>query len=128
MRKDWQNVDVDLNSLVSSIQGFFDERGFLTTVDGSGSCGFVVRAEASDVYDVDGGVIVTVSGVSNGIAISFDFERERNSINFSPLMMSFFGAGAFFVRRLRSDEDRACLEREFWKFIDGFLSRSLKNP
>ena len=128
MRKDWQNVDVDLNSLVLSIQGFFDDRGFLTTVDGSSSCGFVVRAEASDVYDVDGGVIVTVSGGSNGVAISFDFERKRNSIIFSPLMMSFFGAGAFFVRRMRSDEDRACLEREFWKFIDGFLSRVLKNP
>jgi hypothetical protein len=128
MRKDWQNVDVDLNSLASSIQGFFDDRGFLTTVDGSGSCGFVVRAEASDVYDVDGGVIVTVSGGSNGVAISFDFERKRNSINFSPLVMSFFGAGAFFVKRVKSDEDRARLEREFWKFVDGFLSRALRNP
>jgi hypothetical protein len=128
MRKNWQNVVVDLNSLASSIQGFFDDRGFLTTVNGSSSCGFVVRAEASDVYDVDGGVIVTLNGSSNGVAISFDFERERSRVNFSPLAMSFFGAGVFFVRRVRCDENRVRLEREFWRFIDGLLSCALMKP
>lgn len=123
MRKNWSNVDVDLGLLVSAVQDFFDDRGFLTTVDGSCSCGFVVRAEASDVYDVDGGVVVSINGGSSGLVVSFGFDKERKDITFSPLMMSFFGGGVFFVRRLRSDEDRVRLEREFWRFIDNVLPR-----
>lgn len=123
MRKNWSNVDVDLDLLVSAVQDFFSDRRFLTTVEGSCSCGFVVRAEASDVYDVDGGVVVSINGGSGCLVVSFGFEKERGDVAFSPLVMSFFGGGVFFVRRLRSDEDRVRLEREFWRFIDNVLPR-----
>lgn len=122
MRKSWQNVNVDLDFLVSSIQKFFSDRGFLITVDGSGSK-FVIRAEVSEVYDVDGGVVVSVEGNSSNLVVSFDFEREKSKNEFfGPLTMSFFGMGVLFIRRMKIDEDRFRLEREFWRFIDDVLS------
>ncbi|MEM2703460.1 MAG: hypothetical protein QXR45_09895 [Candidatus Bathyarchaeia archaeon] len=121
MRKIWSNVDVDLKLLTSAIQDFFEKKGFLTAVESS-SCGFVIKAEASDVYDINGGVLVSVNGGSDSLIVSFIFDKEGDVV-FSPLMLSFFGGGLYFIRKLKSDEKRVLLEREFWRFIDDVLPR-----
>jgi len=126
MRKSWSGVNVDLGLFASSIQGFFDEKGFFTTVEESAPDRFVVRGEASDVYDVDGFVEVSVNECSDGLVVSLDFSRENRRYGVGPLAMSFFGAGFLFVRRLKSDEDRTRLERDFWRFVDKVLPRFSK--
>ena len=128
MRKNWSGLNVDLGLLASSIQGFFDERGFFTTVKGSASDRFVVRAEASEVYDIDGFVEISVNECSDGLAISLNFSKEDRGWGVGPLTMSFFGAGSLFVRRLKSNEDRTRLERDFWRFVDKVLPRFSGGP
>jgi len=128
MRKNWSNVDVDLKLFSSHIQKFFDERGFLTSVEGDSLRGFVVKAEASEMYEIDGCVRVSVNADSTGLVVSFDFDKKKSSLcGVSPIVMSLFGAGIFFVRSLKSGEDRARLERDFWRFVDNVLYSALKS-
>ncbi|MBS7615701.1 hypothetical protein KEJ45_00665 [Candidatus Bathyarchaeota archaeon] len=126
-KKIWSNANVDLNLLVSAVQDFFDERGFLTAVENSCSHGFVVRAEASDIYNVNGFVEVYFNKCLRDLVISFDFNKNDTGYGVGPLTMSFFGAGIFFVERLKSRENMVRLERDFWKFVDNVLSNISKD-
>jgi len=122
VKKSWSNQNVDLELLVTRIGDFFKEKDF-EAVKGRVANGYQILASDSSHFKLNGYVNVTVEGKPNDFSITLDLcgEKERG-FRVSPFLMSMFGGGYFFLRRLKSDEDWIKMEKEFWGHVENILS------
>ena len=123
VRKAWKNRNVDLELLAKLISEFFKEKDF-EAVKGKTPKGIQILASDSPHFKLDGYVNVVIEGQPDSFAINLDLcGGTKKGFRVSPLLMSMFGGGYFFLRKLKSAEDWSRLEKEFWRHVETNLSK-----
>ncbi|MDI6690255.1 MAG: hypothetical protein QME50_00085 [Candidatus Bathyarchaeota archaeon] len=121
MRKSWRNRNVDLELLAKCIGDFFKEKDF-EAVKGKIANGYQILADDSPHFKLDGYVNVTIEGRPSNFVISLDLCGGKESgFKVSSWLMTMFGGGYFFLRKLKSQEDWVKFEKEFWRYVENSL-------
>lgn len=122
MQKRWKGRNVNLALLTTRIGDFFKVKDF-EAIKGKTPTGYQILAEGSPHFRIDGYVNVTVEGTLGDFVVKFDQCAGNKKHIFSPsvfLEAMFFG-GFFLSRRLKSEEDRLKLEKEFWRHVENVV-------
>lgn len=121
MRKNWRNRNINLELLATCIGNFFKEKDF-EAVKGKTSTGYQILADDSPFFKLDGHVDVIIEGQPGSFDIELDLRKGKGrSFGVSPFLMSMFGGGYFFLRKLKSEESWMKLEKEFWRYVENNL-------
>jgi hypothetical protein len=121
VRKNWRNRDIDLELLATCIGDFFKEKDF-EAVKGKIPDGYQILASDSPYFKLDGYVNVVIEGQPGSFDIELDLRGGKGkSFGVSPFLMSMFGGGYFFLRKLKSEESWMKLEKEFWRYVENNL-------
>jgi len=113
-----------LDLLAIRISEFFKDKDF-EAVKGKVKNGYQILASDSPFYKLNGCVSVIIEGDSNGFSISFNLDVEKEDFRISPFLMSFFGGGYLFLRRIRAKEDSFKLEKDFWRYVEKVVLRGI---
>lgn len=120
MQKRWENRNIDLVLLTTHIGNFLKEKDF-EAIKGEIPNGFLIFAENSPHFRLDGYVSVTIEGKPDDFTIKLELCREEKRSLTPLLLTTMFVGGYFLSRKLRSDEDWMRLEKEFWRLLDKLL-------
>ncbi|MEM2912060.1 MAG: hypothetical protein QXM52_03130 [Candidatus Bathyarchaeia archaeon] len=115
----WENVDVNLDELISQIENFFHEKGLQTRK----RCFEDKRTIFLSRKGKTENAFVEVVGDSRKFAVSFTLDEKAYSHEkLSSVFAPFFGGG-FFLKALKSKEFFEKLERDFWLHLSQIVEK-----
>ena len=119
MHRNWQEKNVDLELLTSSIGDFFKVKDF-ETVKGEIPTGYQIFAQNSPIFKISGYLSVTIEGKPNDFTVDFKLctDKKKPDMPHSVLLESMIFGGYFISRRLKSEETLLRLEKEFWRHVE----------
>ncbi len=130
MQKRWEGKNVNLALLTTRIGDFFKVKDF-EAIKGKTSTGYQILAEDSSYFKMDEYVKVSVEGTSGDFVVKFDLctDRKKHSFPRSIFLETMLFGGYFLSRKLKSEEAKMKLEKEFWRHVENVvlqLSNSAK--
>jgi len=122
MQKRWKGKKVNLALLTTRIGDFFKVKNF-EAIKGKTPTGYQIFAERSPYFKIVGYVSVTVEGTPNDFVVKFDFctNREKHSFPRSIFLETMLFGGYLLSRRLKSEEAKLKLEKEFWGHVENVV-------
>ncbi|MEM1588842.1 MAG: hypothetical protein QW175_00290 [Candidatus Bathyarchaeia archaeon] len=116
MQKTWRRRNVDLYILSNQIEEFLKSKDFeIIREDKEGK--YKILAQNSPEYQFSGYLSVTITGTLEEFAIELEFHGISNKNIYLSRLLTFFGGGYLFLQDLRSQENRAKFERDFWQHV-----------
>lgn len=122
MQKNWTEKNIDLALLATRIGEFFKEWDF-EAVKGEIPTGYLIVAQESPYFKIDGYVSMAIEGNPNDFVVKFDLCKKsgRQFVKWGILLETMFLGGYLLLRNLKSEEDWLRLEKEFWRYVDNVL-------
>lgn len=123
MDRCWIDKNIDLTLLATGIHAFLENYFKDVRKEDVGN-GFKIFAERSPFFNSNEYIDVLIEGHPNNFTIKLNFCRKKKSgFIVAPLLLSIFGGGYLFLKRLKSQENWIHFENEFWRFIENCLLR-----
>lgn len=126
MRKDWQNLHMDLNALTKQVIQFLDSADFGTIIDEETERGHKVTAGESSRYKMRESISVTIEGKPDDFWVKLESTKEHKGSKVPLMIASMFGGGYLLLRDLKSDEAMLKFERDFWKEMNSMVTQTRK--
>lgn len=124
MQKSWKGKNVDLALFTAHVGEFFKARDF-EAVKGEIPNGYQIFAEDSPYFKMNGYVSVTVEGRPDDFVVKYDLctSKGKRAFHYLSFLETMLFGGFFLSRRLKSEEDRLRLEKEFWRHVENVVLR-----
>jgi len=117
LKYQWIDKDIDRNSLVKAIESFLQGKKFK-----------IRREDSEDSYKILGilrtpedetrSILVTVSGIPSNLTVDLKVGDQTQSILKYGSLISFFGGGAWLLKKQKSADFYQKFEEEFWNYIE----------
>jgi hypothetical protein len=119
MQRVWTNRNVDLKLFEEKVREFFEGNQFDLKVDASENT-YVLVANGSPEYKIDGQAKVTLTGTPQDFSITLELERTSKAKKYSmPITLAAsLGLGLLLRDEFKSDEEFLNLRRDLWAFAD----------
>jgi hypothetical protein len=122
LEKSWSDKNIDLKLLATHISTFLEENYFRKVRTADIPNGYQILAEDSPFLNSDEYLDIKVEGQPNDFIVKLDLCRKKKSrFEPSPLLLSMFGFGYLYLKKLKSRENWPVLTGEFWRYVENSL-------
>ena len=116
MQSRWIKRNVDLKLLSETLESFFKDRGFLTSVQCSPGQ-FRIKAIPASTHSLCEDIVICIKGEPNDFLVSFEAGRRSRLFVRLGWLTSIFGGGIFLSKGMKSLEELEKIEEAFWRFL-----------